>query len=154
MSCENNPVPKMHIGKDIARKWVNNYQTLKRPLLNPTASPEGDTKALWYNINSWRELMEEAACQGATGIRLYFAAYSENSTSSGEGARIPRGANKMLTAVFVFTKMNEKGIPQDFFIEDDPNFNNRPPRLGDTGEGDFDTGNPCPPGDCYGSLLP
>ena len=144
----------MHIGKAIASKWVKNYQTLKRPLLQGSSPSEGDTRALWYNIDRWRELVEEAAGQGATGIRMYFAAYSENATLPGEGVYIPKGANKMLAAVFVLTKQNSNGVQEDFFIEDQPGYGTRPPHSADSGEGDFDTGNPCPPGDCGGSMLP
>jgi hypothetical protein len=154
MSCANNPVPKMHIGKAIASKWVKNYQAIKQPLLRNTAPLYGDTRALWYNIERWRELVAEAECQGATGIRMYFAAYSESATLPGEGVYIPKEANRMLTAVFVLTKTNAKGIQEDFFIEDQEGYEGRPAHPGVAGEGDFDTGNPCPPGDCSGSLLP
>lgn len=157
MSCANQPIPDMYIGKAIADKWVKNYQSIKRPLLASSASSQGETKAIWYSVDQFRQLIQEAECQGATGIRLYFAAYSETPTITGEAVRIPEGANKSLTVVYVLTRQNPNtGVQQDFFIEDQPDFGEREGSSGEGGEGDFDTGNPSPPApeDGFGLPLP
>ena len=155
MSCEGQPIPSMHVGKAIADKWVKNYQTVKRPALAQTAGPQGDTKSVWYSVDQLRQLISEADCQGATGVRLYFAAYSEMPTLAGEGVRIPPGANKSMTVVFVLTKqVASTGVQEDFFIDDQPGFNQRESAGGREGEGEFDTGNPSPPAAGDGSFLP
>lgn len=155
MSCSSQPIPSIHIGKAIASKWVQNFQNIKRPLLTLTASLLGETKSIWYSVDQIRELVNEADCQGATGIRAYLAAYSEVPTLLGEILRIPLGANKSMTLVFVLTKLNPlTGVQQDFFIEDLPDFTLRESLGGEGGEGDFDTGNPSPPAADDGSMLP
>jgi hypothetical protein len=154
MSCEG-PIPSIHIGKAIADKWVKNYQTIKREALASTAGSQGDTKTIWYSVDQLRELIDEADCQGATGVRIYFAAYSATPNLPGEALHTPAGANKGLTVVFVLTKQNPgTGAQQDFFIEDQPGFDQRESAGGEGGEGDFDTGNPSPPAPGDGELLP
>ena len=155
MSCEGQPIPSMHVGKAIADKWVKNYRNNKKEALAPTAGPKGDTNTLWYSVEQMKGLISEAECQGATGIRLYFAAYSEVPTVPGEAVRIPAGANKGLTVVYVLTKQDPAtGVQQDFFIEDQAGFDQRESTSGKSGEGDFDTGNPSPPAPPPGEELP
>ena len=155
MSCSSQPIPSIHIGKTIASKWVQNFQSIKRPVLAVLSGLLGETKSVWYSVDQLRELIKEADCQGATGIRAYLAAYSETPSIVGEALRIPAGANKKMTIVFVLTKLNPTtGVQQDFFIEDQPDFGQRESIGGEGGEGDFDTGNPSPPAPGDGELLP
>ena len=161
MSCPGKPLPLMFIGKDITNKWVKNYQDSKLKLLNPSSHDlgVGDTKSLWYDIDKLKELIDEAiTCQQAEGIRLYFAAYSEVPTLKNEAELIPDKCNKNLTAVFVFTKTDADGNQGDIFVEDDVDFPSRhqPTYKNNLNANmyDYDTGNPCPPNTCGGSLLP
>ena len=98
--------------------------------------------------------MDEAICQGATGVRIYFAAYSETPTLPGEATAIPPGANKNMTLVFVLTRKDLTGIDRDFFIEEEPNFPGRPRNTAELNSRpeDFDTGTPCPPASCSNGL--
>lgn len=154
MSCEHNPIPKMHIGRAIASQWVHNYQSIKRPVLAATAASGGDTRSILYPIASWKGLMDEAICQGATGIRIYFAAYSENPVLPGESRLIPPGANKNMTVVFALTRTDDSGVERDIFIDEDPNFERRREITHAVNKDllEFDTGTPCPPATCSTSL--
>ena len=96
MSCEGQPIPSMHVGKAIADKWVKNYRNIKKEALASTAGPKGDTNTIWYSVDQIRELVNEADCQGATGIRAYLAAYSEVPTLLGEVLRIPVSMKKTM----------------------------------------------------------
>lgn len=142
----------MHISDAVAKQWVKNYQdgiwvTLRPYSHNPAV---GETKAIWYDINGWTEMTNELVSLGATGIRIYFAAYSETATLPEE--EIPPGAEKNLTLVIVGTKKDENGVEVDLGFDEEGMGDD-----GGPGGGAFDTGLPCPPAtSCSGegSKLP
>ena len=147
----------MHISDAVAKLWVKNYQDGICQVLKPYSSDPavGETKAIWYDINGWTEMTNELVSLGATGIRIYFAAYSETSTLPEED--IPEGAEKNLTLVLVGTKKNEQGVEVDLGFDEVNQQGEEGASYGGPGGGAFDTGVPCPPSlSCSGdgSRLP
>src|SRR5215831_7542257 len=121
--------------RTVASGWVTNYQTSKLPVLNTTVdhSNAGDTKSLLFEMNKLLDLRDEISCQGATGVRAYFAAFT------GTDPNYP----KQMNIQFILThKIGDNEV--EFFLEDTDGWTGRP------GVGDLNTGNPCPPASCGG----
>lgn len=126
----------------LASKWVKNWQT--GPLAGITVDDKSqnrddhnrlsDTKCVIYLLAHLKELVDEIACQGATGVRLYLATYLD------DDGNFPK---RMATQ---FEMIDEGGD----VIDIDRTCRPKPQKiLG------FDTGSPCPPAvGCTGGLLP
>lgn len=133
----------MNIPNDVARLWVENYQNGLAQILKPLSHDplQGETKSMWYSMQGFKEMTDDLIAKGATGVRIYFAQYSEQATLPGEV--IPPNAGGNLTLVIIGTKKNEAQIEEDFGYN------------GTEGDDDsFDSGAPCPPNKCDGLKFP
>lgn len=136
------------IVKESASQWVRNYQDRKLPLLTSVTGLDSDTKSVLYTKATLQEIKAEIECQSATGIRIYFASYTDKEAS-------PIGAKYLKRLIIQFTLTeNIQGVEKDFYIDERPGFNDRPPSIpvGITSADVLDTGSPCPPAQCYESL--
>jgi hypothetical protein len=130
------------LNKKTANDWVLNYQRKKLLVLNATVNEPavGDTKSLHFTKKQLKELIAEIECQGATGIKTYFASINPEYEPDAD-------FKKRLVLQFVLT-MRIGAEETEFSIEDRDGFPQRPQ------SGEFDTGNPCPPAHCDTSELP
>lgn len=106
------PLPTIFIDKEVVNERVNNFLNNKHPVLT-TAIGKPESKAAWYSLEQFEELVREMYYQNADGIRIYFGAYSDND---------PDYANQ-LTIIFVPTYLDEStGNHKDIVIDDDEDF--------------------------------
>ena len=133
----------MNIPNDVARLWVENYQNGIAQTLKPLSHDpmQGETKSMWYPIQGFKEMTDDLVNRGATGVRIYFAQYSEQATLPGEV--IPPNAGGNLTLVFTGTTKNQEGMEEDFGYNEIENLDDF-----------FDFGTPCPPLKCDGLKFP
>ncbi len=102
------PLPTGFVTKHEVNRIVNNYMTQKHPLLS-TALGRDDSRAAWYSIAQFEELMREMYYQHASGLRIYFGACDSNDLFS----------PNQLTIIFVPTYLDQAtGKHRDIIIDD------------------------------------
>ena len=140
------------IDKTIANEWVRNFQINPVPGLTETklqiltqlsqVSPT-DTKSILFDKHQIREIADEINCQQATCVKLKLTSYLRDDTGGGSHLQ------GRTTVQFILTR-RISGVETDFYIDDMPDFPQRP-----TGaQPSLDTGSPCPPDNCSGFSLP
>lgn len=138
--------PFQSISRDLASIWVKNYQDTKRAVLNSVIGLD-DTVSILYVKPLLEGIQKEIECQPATGVRVYFASYTDTDT-------VKPNLQKRLIIQFTLTETSV-GIEKDFFIDDRPGFDHRVEiTKAARGNDVLDTGSPCPPLQCSGSSLP
>lgn len=109
------PLPGIFIPKDVVNERVNNYLVSKHPLLS-SAIEKDETKAAWYSLEQFEQLMREIYYLNADGLRVYFGAYGN------DDLRYP----SQMTIIFVPTYLDEQtGKQKDIIIDDDDNYTAR-----------------------------
>ncbi|SDD86002.1 hypothetical protein [Pedobacter soli] len=143
------------IQEDQARRWVHNYQNVKRNILFETLSDNDrtklirETKHVWFSLVQITETLEEMKYQKAkaggmvTGFGVRFVSYTNQDYSFPKPVPSAEERRQRLTIAFSF--MNGK---KDIGIEDIDvvEFNERLALTEKRFYGDtFDTGDPTPP---------
>jgi cell division GTPase FtsZ len=109
------PLPNIFISKEVVNERVNNYLLNKHPLLSAAINKE-ETKAAWYSLEQFEELMREVYFLNADGLRIYLGAYGS------DDLRYP----DQMTVIFVPTYFDEQtGKQKDIIIDDDDEYTAR-----------------------------
>lgn len=151
-----NELPVFFIGKDIARKRIQNFMDNKYPILSQNGTvPE--SKSIWYSFQHIQSLYEELSYLNASGLRIYFGAYLPADTED-ENPLIVQDAERhaaaagQLSLLMVPTEaylgIGNEPRHKDLIIEDQPGFSDR--LMGLTlleflSTKPYNAGSPCPP---------
>jgi hypothetical protein len=103
--------------KDTASYWVNEFNTIKYPLIiQSVPSIKDPTRACRHEMAHIVEFLSEINAQQPSGIKAYFASYTDKDTNTLYPMR--------MFVNFVFTSL-ENGQEKDVFIDDCPVFPRR-----------------------------
>lgn len=132
------PLPEIFIPKDVVNERVKTFMTNKHPQLS-AAMGKPETRAAWYSLQQFEQLMREFYFLNADGLRIYFGAYGPDDLMYPD----------QMTVIFVPTYLDEAtGKQKDIIIDDDDEYELR--SLGTNGLFDttknLDTIGLCPPG--------
>lgn len=126
------PLPFFFVGKTLTNQRISNFLATKHAILSEGLG-KTDTKSVWYTRDHIAQLLEEMNRSGADGLRVYFGAYGENETYSGQ-----------LCLLMVMTEpKGQTGGHKDITIEDAADFQAR--SIDENRTRDFNVGSPCPP---------
>lgn len=105
------PLPFFFVGKTLTNERILRFAQTKHPVLSEKIS-KPDTRSIWYTKEHITFLLEEMEKANADGLRIYFGAYGEKDTYSGQ-----------LCLLMVMTKPDElTGGHSDITLEDQPDF--------------------------------
>lgn len=124
--------------KNKASEMVVRYQTEKAPHLEAkSVMNPGETSSLWFSKRQIGEIWKEMEKQEATGLRAYLGAYGPEEA--------PELSNR-ITLIFTVTKLNVLGDEEDLFLEETPDWGERPdPDPDDNAARNFNHGSMSPP---------
>jgi hypothetical protein len=86
-------------------RWIQNSQRLGKP----------DTLSLWYSVEELEEFIENIKSHGGDGIRMYFAAYSNES----DGIKGKDGRQSMVLVATRSKEENEELTHKDMYVTKD-----------------------------------
>lgn len=145
--------------KEIAGNWVRYYRDAKIPVLEDAMKPGSpgfmETRSLFYTIEDIDEWIAEIECwnqqgKAITGVFISFAAYLETESV------YPANQLTLIISLDQLVVVHTEKFKMLFRLEKTSNFNYRKKLKIAGGENseDLDTGNPSPPANSYGDLLP
>jgi cell division GTPase FtsZ len=109
------PLPEIFISKEVVNERVQNFISGKHALLS-TAMGKPETRAAWYSLQQFEQLMREFYYLNADGLRIYFGAYPKDDLQYPDH----------LTVIFVPTYLDEEtGKQKDIIIDDDDEYTTR-----------------------------
>ncbi|MCX6316612.1 MAG: hypothetical protein NTW29_04940 [Bacteroidetes bacterium] len=107
-------LPSIFIPKTKVNALVKEFDQKKRPLLE-TAIAKEETRAIWYSLEHFEEIMRELYYLNADGVRVYFGAYGpESGKYAGQ-----------LSIVFVPTYSVGPNTHRDVVMEEEENYKER-----------------------------
>jgi hypothetical protein len=86
-------------------RWIQNSQRLGKP----------DSLSLWYSVEELEEFIENIKSHGADGIRMYFAAYPNET----DGVRGKDGRQSMVLVATRSKEENEELVHKDVYVSKD-----------------------------------
>lgn len=111
----NKPLPSIFISKQDVSARVSNFMNTKHNLLSDAIGKQ-ETRAAWYSLEQFEELMREMYYLNADGLRVYFGAYDR------EHLQYP----DQMTVIFVPTYLDElQGSHADIIIDDMDDYTSR-----------------------------